>query len=121
AAGVGSGPPGAAVEAVPGGAAQRGGAAARRVMQHLALHGRQPAAVALPKRLAVFANPLRHFQSRPLQKGGAHARPSAGATDPVGRGSTSRSSKLGVCCKRWVLTCRYRAVVSRLVCPSSAL
>src|SRR5262249_7089933 len=44
---------------------------------------------------------------RPFQDGGGHAWPSGWTEGPtVGLGSTSRSSKLGVCWRRCVLTCR---------------
>jgi hypothetical protein len=107
AAGVVGHPLVAAVEAALDMPAQYGGAAGGQVAQGLALRGREHAPVAVEERTAVFPNHIRHFQRRPLQ-GGGHAGPSAfgAAGTALSRGSTSRSSKLGVWCRRCVLTCR---------------
>src|SRR5262245_28158943 len=109
----------AAVQAVLDVAAQRRGPADGQVAQRLALHGGQPVAVTLQECLAVVSNDVRHFPGRPRQCGG-HGRPSGGA-GVAALGSTSRSSRLGVWCKRSVRTCRYRVVVSSVRCPSSIL
>src|SRR5215468_249529 len=97
----------AAVQAVLDMPAQFGGATACQVAQCLTLHGRQPTAVAIEKAIAIVPDHIRHFQRRPLQDGGAHGWPSAWPPAPaVGLGTTSRSSRLGVCWRRWLLTWR---------------
>src|SRR5262249_7644645 len=96
----------ATIEAMLDRAAERGRAAAGQVMQRLALPRGQHVAEAVAERIAVLPDPLRHFQGRPLP-GGGHPGPSAGAAvGAFGLGSTSRSSRLGVCWRRWVLTGR---------------
>jgi len=97
----------AAVQTVLDMPAQCGGATACQVAQGLTLHGRQPAAVAIEKAIGIVPDHIRHFQRRPLQDGGAHGWPSAWPPAPaVGLGTTSRSSRLGVCWRRWLLTWR---------------
>jgi len=96
----------AAVPAMLDLATQRGGTADNQVAQGLALLRRERTAVPVEACFTPFANHVRHVQSRPLPKASGPARPSPGGTDPVGRGSTSRSSRLGVGGSRWVLTCR---------------
>ncbi len=84
-------------------AAQGRGAATRQVAQGLALGGGQQPAVLGPEGGAVGPDHVAHFHSRPVGDGDGHGRPSVAA---AAAGTAKRSSRLGVWCRRRVLTCR---------------
>src|SRR5215468_10903753 len=79
--------------------AEHGCATGGQVVQRPPLLGREMTTVLGQERLSVKADHIGHFQCQTLGRYG-HGRTSAGA------GSASRSSRLGVCRRRWVLTCR---------------
>src|SRR6516225_6148397 len=97
----------AAIETLLDVATERGRTAYGQSAQRLALRRREHAAVTLEEVIAILPNHFRHFQRWPLADGGSHAWPSRSAPGETGGfGSASRSSRLGVCCSRSVLTCR---------------
>src|SRR5207249_3365549 len=103
----------AAIETMLDVAAQLGRATGGQVTQRLALRDREHAAVLVEKSFAVLPDHIRHFQRRPRCNGGGHGWPSGfaeggggGGGGWGGRGTTSRSSRLGVWCRCGVLRCR---------------